>query len=78
MLKYREFTPWIRFVGEVICDFLFLAVWALMAWAVHEWIGKILCLHGLSQYTSYIIEGLLDASTLIKLVKLRFGVRRSR
>lgn len=73
MRNYREFSTWIKFVGEVVCDFFFLAVWVAMAWALHEWIGKIFPLHGLPRYTSYIIEGLLDASTLIKLLKLCFG-----
>jgi hypothetical protein len=67
-----------RFVLEVVCDFSFLAMWATMTWAVHEWLGRILPLHGLPCYTSYVIEGLLDVSTLIKLLKLRFGKRRSR
>lgn len=74
MQIYREFTEWIKFIGEIICDFFFLALWVAMAWALHEWLGKIFPLHGLSNITSYIIEGLLDVSTLLKLLKLRFGV----
>jgi hypothetical protein len=71
--NYRVFAEWIKFIGEVVCDFFFLVMWVTMAWALHEWIGKIFPLHGLPHYTSYIIEGVLDLSTLIKLLKLRFG-----
>lgn len=60
-------------MGDVVCDFLFLAAWMVMAWAVHERLNRVLPLHGLPHYVGCAIEGLFDASTLLKLVRSRFG-----
>ncbi len=78
MWRHDEFTEWARLIGEVFCDFLFLAVWLILAWAVHQWIGKLFPLQGLPRYIGYVMEALLDVSILFKLMKLRFGARDGR
>ena len=67
-----HFTSWIHFMCEVICDFVFLALWLTLTWAVHEFIGNRFSVGGVAGYTTLIIEAVLDASVLIKLCKLRF------
>jgi hypothetical protein len=72
MQTSNGFAKWVEFLGEVVCDFLFLALWLLMAWLVHGWLEKLFPIDGLPRYVGYLIEGLLDISTLLKLLKLRF------
>lgn len=69
----NEFRDWVRLVGEVVCDFLFLAVWLVLAWAIHECVGRQFPLDGIPSYVGSAIEMVLDISTLIKLYRLRFG-----
>jgi hypothetical protein len=69
----NEFKGWARLVGEVVCDFLFLSVWLVLAWAVHECVGRQFPLHGMPSYFGGGIEAVLDASTLLKLYRLRLG-----
>jgi hypothetical protein len=73
MENENDFKGWARLVGEVVCDFLFLAVWLVLAWAIHECVGRQFPLHGMPFYVSSGIEGLFDISTLLKLYRLRFG-----
>jgi len=73
MRGYAALAKWLHLVAEVVCDFLFLAIWLVMAWGIHEGIAKLLPLHGLPHYMSYLIEGVLSLSTLHRLLKLRFG-----
>lgn len=72
-----EFKGWARLIGEVFCDFLFLSVWLVLAWAIHECVGRQFPLHGVPFYVGSGIEAVLDASTLLKLYRLRFGARAS-
>jgi hypothetical protein len=73
----NEFKGWARLVGEVVCDFLFLAVWLVLAWAIHECVGRQFPLHGMPFYVGGGIEAVLDVSTLLKLYRLRLGPRAS-
>lgn len=71
----NEFKGWARLVGDVVCDFLFLSVWLILAWAIHECVGRQFPLHGVQFYVGSGIEMVLDASTLLKLYRLRFNSR---
>jgi hypothetical protein len=76
MKPHSEFRSWAQFVGEVVCDFLFLTLWLLMAWSVHEVLARHLPLGGIPRYVGYGIEGMLDVSTMLKLFNLRFKGNR--
>lgn len=78
MQNESEFKKWVQLLAEVICDFLFLALWLSLAWVIHEGINQILPLHGLPYYAGYLIEAVLDISTLYKLIRLRLRVHRNR
>jgi hypothetical protein len=69
----NDFKRWAKLVGEVVCDFLFLAVWLVLAWAIHECVGRQFPLHGTPSYVGSAIEMVLDVSTLFRLYGLRFG-----
>lgn len=73
MQNENDFKGWARLIGEVVCDFLFLAVWLVLAWAIHECVGKQFPLHGMPSYVGASFEVVLDLSTLLKLYRLRFG-----
>lgn len=70
------FKGWALLVGEVVCDFLFLALWLLLTWAVHEFVGGNFPLRGVPLYVGYVVEAVLDLSALLKLCRLRLGVGR--
>lgn len=72
------FRGWALLVGEVVCDFLFLALWLLLTWAVHEFVGGNFPLRGVPLYIGYVVEAVLDFSALLKLCRLRLGVGRGR
>lgn len=70
------FRGWARLVGEVVCDFLFLSLWLVLAWAIHECVERQFPLHGMPFYVGSGIEGVLDISTLLKLYRLRVRPQR--
>jgi hypothetical protein len=75
MQSNAAFRGWARLVGEVVCDFLFLSLWLVLAWAIHECVERQFPLHGMPFYVGSAIEGVLDISILIKLYRLRLGPR---
>jgi hypothetical protein len=78
MQNRGAFREWARLVGEVICDFLFLSIWLILTWAVHECVGRHFPLHGVPFYVSSAIECVFDISTLLRLYRLRINARGSR
>lgn len=72
MRSSSHFTSWFHLICEIVCDFIFLALWLTLTWAVHELIGRRFSVDGMAGYTTLIIEAVLNASVLIKLCKLRF------
>lgn len=75
MQNDTAFKVWARLVGEVVCDFLFLSIWLVLAWAVHECLLRQFPLRGMPFYVSSVIEGVLDISILLKLYRLRLSPR---
>lgn len=73
-----EFAKWIYLVAEVVCDFILLAVWGLLALLLNYLFRKLFYLEGWSLYVRYVLEGIIDLSILMKLLLLRFGFLRSR
>jgi hypothetical protein len=73
-----EFAKWIYLVTEVVCDFILIAVWGLLALLLNYLFRHLFHLEGWSLYVRYTLEGIIDLSILIKLLILRFGFLRSR
>lgn len=73
-----EIYRWLRLLAEVLCDFIFLGVWALMAVALHHLMTGIWLLEGWSRHVQRTMEVVVDISTLIKLLRLRFAFRKTR
>lgn len=75
---WSELCRWFRLIAEVVCDFIFLALWGFAALALHHLVKDIWVLEGWSRQVEYAMEALVDISTLIKLLRLRFGLPQRR
>jgi hypothetical protein len=71
-----ELLKWLKFVCKRVLEFIFLAAWFLMAWALNEYLVKRLSLDGAPKLMLYILEFIFDISTLYELLKLLFWPRR--
>jgi hypothetical protein len=71
-----EFLIWLKFICKRVLEFIFLAAWFLMAWALNEYVVKQLPLEGMPRVMLYILEFIFDVSTLYELLKLLFWPRK--
>ena len=75
---WSELSKWLRLIMGACCDFMFLALWGFMALALHRFTKEIWQFEGWALYVKYAMEALIDVSTLIRLIRLRFSFSRSR
>jgi hypothetical protein len=79
-----DWRNWWSFFGRRVREFVFLAAWVCMAWALEAYIVRSFPVSGPPKYMLLAFEGLFDISTLFELVLLLFSpnqgisLRRSR
>jgi hypothetical protein len=73
-----EWRNWWGFCGRRLREFLFLAMWASLGWALNEYIVHPFPMSGAPKYMLYAFEGLFNISTLIELALLLFWPYQSR
>jgi len=66
----REWRKWWSFCGRRFREFLFLAAWTAMAWALDHYIAHPLPIDGPPKFMIRAFEGLFDIVTLFELMIL--------
>lgn len=74
---HDELYDWLRFIGRRILEWVALAAWCFMAWALHEYVLKKFPLDDMAELTVHASEYMLDAAAVIQLLRLLF-LRRDR
>jgi hypothetical protein len=67
-----EWRNWWRFCGRRLREFIFLGIWAAMAWALDVYIVHPFPVSGPPKVMLFVLAGLFDLSTLLELVLLLF------
>ena len=75
---WRDFIKWLQLVAEMICDFIFLSVWGILALILHHLFEDIFLLRGWPRQMEYVLEVLINVSVLVRLFRLRFSSQTSR
>lgn len=57
---------------------MFLALWVALAWLLHHVLTDVCQLQTWSLAKAYLFEAVIDVSTLVRLLKLRFGNSKTR
>lgn len=67
-----EWRNWWHFCCRRVREFIFLGIWAAMAWALDIYIVRPFSVSGPPKYMLFAFEGLFDTCTLLELTCLLF------